>query len=102
MIYRLLRGEANLLKHLPEVKSRTQGSGQVQAQKKIRGKDRPSEDRPSRGQGQGSSRPRTKNTTWKYSPKKRPSLKKKRKVSAKFKRTQKKRDKYRSSLKKNK
>ena len=42
-------------------------------QKKIRGqaKDSPSEDKPSRGQGQECSRPRTKDTGGKCSPKKR-------------------------------
>ena len=49
----------------PEVESRTQGSrprSRPRTQKKSEAKDSLSEDRPSRGQGQECSRPRTKDT----------------------------------------
>ena len=55
--------------YLPEVESRTRGS-RPRTQKKSKAKDRLSEDRPSRGQGQECSRPSTKNTTRKCSQKK--------------------------------
>ena len=50
-----------MMQCLPEVESRTQGS-RPRTQQKSEAKDSLSEDRPSRGQGQECSRPRTKNT----------------------------------------
>ena len=62
--------------HLPaEVESRTQGSRpRPSTQKKSEAKDSLSEDRHSRGQGQECSRPRTKDTKRKCSPKKKKGL----------------------------
>ena len=58
-----------------DVESRTQGSRpRPRTQKKSEAKDSLSEDRHSRGQGQECSRPRTKDTKRKCSPKKKKSL----------------------------
>ena len=83
-IYRLIIfPNFNFLALVAEVESRTQGS-RPRTQKKSEAKDSPSEDRPSRGQGQECSRPRPRTQTQVFSNKKFFSGNLKKKASKKF------------------